>query len=454
VSSRSYPLDRDEAERAAGFVLDHPGADGVEVLFTGSSSGLTRFANSEIIQNTHRDEIRAFVRVNTNGRAASASTNQLDADHMRAAAASALEAAAASPPDPDFPGFASPQTVGRPEALFRWDESTATTTPSERAEAVRGILSVTRGSNTSGIYETGAYAYAVVNSEGVDCFDAYTRCTTTCLVDREGATGWGEDSSYSASEVDHLAAARRSSNKALSGAAPRDAEPGTYEVVLEPSAVAVMIDYLSYSGCGAKQVIEGDSFLATKAGKVVAEPLVTVADEASHPSSIGIAFDFEGVPRKTVRIIDDGVATGPVTDLRTARQLGTTSTGHSSGSAEYGPYASNPVLLGGDKSLEELIAGVSSGFLVTRFWYVNILDRPSTLLTGMTRDGTFRIENGEVTTPVHNFRFSNSVLDMLSNAEGIGRDVASFPPDFGAFGSTAAPALRVSEFTFSSTTSH
>ena len=450
----AYPLDRDELRAAAGYVLDHPGADGVEVLFTGSASGLTRFANSEIIQNTHREEIRAFVRVHSNNRVASASTNQLDADHMRAAAASALEAAGASLPDPDFPGLASPDSVGRPEGLFRWDGSTAATTPSQRAEAVRGILSVTRGGNTSGIYETGAYAYSVINSEGVDCFDAYTRCTTTCLVDRGGATGWGEDSSYASGEVDHIAAARRSSEKSLAGADPQSAEPGKYEVVLEASAVAMMIDYLSYSGCGAKQVIEGDSFLATKAGEVVAEPRVTVTDEASHPCSVGIGFDFEGVPRKTVRIIDDGVAKQPVTDLRTARQLGTTSTGHSSGSAEYGPYASNPVLLGGNETLDELISEVSSGFLVTRFHYVNILDRPSTLLTGMTRDGTFRIEKGEVTTPVHNFRFSNSVLDMLANAEGIGREVASFPPDFGAFGSTAAPPLRVSEFTFSSTTSH
>jgi PmbA protein len=449
-----YPLDRDQIKRAADHVLGYPAADGVEVLFAGSASGLTRFANSEIIQNTHRTELRAYVRVHTQGRVASASTNQFDEGHMRAAAASALEAAEASLPDPDFPGLASPDTVGRAEGLFRWDDATASTTPSERAEAVRGILSATRGGNTSGIYETGAHAYSVINSEGIDCFDAYTRCVTTCLVDRDGATGWGEASSHSAADVDHLAAARRSSSKARAGASPQHAEPGRYEVVLEASAVAVMIDYLSYAGCGAKQVIEGDSFLATRTGETVAGPVVTVADDAAHARSVGIGFDFEGVPRRTVRIIDDGIAKGPVTDLRTARQLDTVSTGHSSGSAEYGPYASNPVLVGGNQTLEELISEVDSGFLVTRFHYVNILDRPTTLLTGMTRDGTFRIEGGEVTTPVHNFRFSNSVLDMLGNAEGIGRDVVSFPPDFGAFGSTAAPPLRVSGFTFSSTTSH
>ncbi|MGH2754550.1 MAG: TldD/PmbA family protein [Actinomycetota bacterium] len=450
----AYPLDRDAARRAAGYVLEHPGADGVEILFAGSSSGLTRYANSEIIQNTHRDEVRAFVRVHSLGRVASASTNQLDRGHMVAAVASALEAAEASPPDPDFPGLASPDKVGRPEGLFRWDDSTAATSPAQRADAVRGILSETRRGNASGIYETGAYAYAVISSEGVDCFDAYTRCVTTCLVDRDGATGWGEDSSHSMEAVDHLSAARRSSAKAEAGRSPQDADPGRYEVVLEASAVAVMIDYLSYSGCGAKQVIEGDSFLATRTGEVVAERPVTLADDAANPCSVGIGFDFEGVPRSTVRIIEDGIAKGPVTDLRTAGQLGTTSTGHSSGSAEYGPYASNPVLAGGDRSLEGLIAGVASGFLVTRFHYVNILDRPSTLLTGMTRDGTFRIERGEVTAPVHNFRFSNSVLDMLAAVVGIGKDVASFPPDFGAFGSTAAPPLHVGEFTFSSTTSH
>jgi PmbA protein len=143
-----------------------------------------------------------------------------------------------------------------------------------------------------------------------------------------------------------------------------------------------------------------------------------------------------------------------VTDLRTARKLDKKSTGHASGSNEFGPYASNVVLAPGDSSLDELIAGVERGVLVTRFHYVNVLDRPSTLLTGMTRDGTFLIEKGEIAGALNNFRFAQSVLDCLAAVEALGKDQRAFAPDYGSFGSTVAPAARVSAFNFASTTSH
>ena len=205
---------------------------------------------------------------------------------------------------------------------------------------------------------------------------------------------------------------------------------------------------------GAKQVIEGESFLTGKQGKKVASPAITVADDVWHEGSVGIGFDFEGVPKQRVAVIDGGVATGPVTDWRTSRKLAVAPTGHGSGSSEFGPYASHLVLEAGDDSFDDLIAGVDDGFVVTRFHYVNILDRPSTLLTGMTRDGTFRVRGGELAEPVHNFRFAQGVLDALSSVTGVGRDVSAFAPDYGSFGCTVAPALRIEDFNFASTTSH
>ena len=181
---------------------------------------------------------------------------------------------------------------------------------------------------------------------------------------------------------------------------------------------------------------------------------VTVADDVWHPRSVGTGFDLEGVPKRRVAVIDAGLATGPVTDLRTAKRLDVAPTGHASGSDELGPYASHVVLEEGAESLEDLIGGVDDGLLVTRFHYVNILDRRSTLLTGMTRDGTFRIRNGELAGPVHNLRFTQNVLEALAATTGVGREAASFAPDFGSFGSTVAPALRIAEFRFTSTTSH
>ncbi|HEU4481032.1 MAG TPA: TldD/PmbA family protein, partial [Actinomycetota bacterium] len=378
------PIGPDEIRRAASYVLDHPGAEAVEVLVTGSTVGLTRYARSAIIQNTVRHEVRANVRLHLGERVASASTNQLDAESMRATADKALEAARRAPVDPDFPGFAVPDHDAPP--ILRWDESTSCTSPAERAAAVATIVGGVGDGHAAGIFETGGHAFGLVSSHGLDRFDAFTRASTTCLADVDGATGWGEASAERMSTVDPAAVAARAATKARSGRGAVDGEPGRHEVVLEASAVAVLLDYLAYAGFGAKQVIDGDSFLSTRSGEQVAATDVDVSDDVRHPLSIGIAFDFEGSPRSRVPVIENGVARSPVTDLRTGRQVGTPSTGHSSGSAEYGPYASNIVLEAGSSSLDDMVAGVEDGFLVTRFHYVNILDRPSTLLTGMTRD--------------------------------------------------------------------
>jgi predicted Zn-dependent protease len=198
-------------------------------------------------------------------------------------------------------------------------------------------------------------------------------------------------------------------------------------------------------------MIDGESFFSTRRGQGVAIPAVTVSDDVHDPRSIGIGFDLDGVPKQTVSVIDGGQANQPVTDLRTARQLGMTSTGHSTGSVEFGPYAANVVMEDGDRSLEALIGAVSDGILITRFHYVNVLDRPDTLLTGMTRDGTFRIRNGEVAEPVNNFRFAQSALGALAAVQGIGNDARVFSE---AYGSVVAPSLHVGEFHFASRTSH
>ena len=446
-------VDEDAATSAAAHVLDTPGADGIEVVILASNIGVTRYARSEIIQNIVRREVRAFIRAVVGNKTATATTNQLDPESLARAAARAVEGAEASRPDDEWPGLPTAAETGRPQPLWKWDEPTAAADPSDRASAVEDLLAIA-GDNAAGVYETSSHSYGVFSSTGVRCFDAHTRSVVTCLVDKGGATGWGEDSSHEFGSLDITGAARRAVSKASAGRALGDLTPGEYEVVLEPSAVATLLDYLSYVGFGAKQVIEGESFLASRAGEKVGAPNVTVADDASHPYSIGIGFDFEGVAKRRVAVIDKGTATGPVTDRRTAKVLKRPVTGHNSGSNEFGPYAANVVMEGGDASAQSLIAGVESGLLVTRFHYVNVLDRPATLLTGMTRDGTFRIKDGEVAEPVHNLRFTQSVLDVLGSVKAVGRDLHSFAFEWGSFGSTVAPGLRVGSFRFTSTTSH
>lgn len=454
AGARGHSLNGGLVRQAAAPILDFPEADGVEVVVTASDTALTRYALSEIIQNTVRSEVRAHVRVVVGGKYAIAATNQLDEDSMRSTAARALEAARASRPDPDFPGLPSPERVGRAEGVFRWDDETFGATPERRAAAVRTLLATAGSSNAAGIFETSSHCFGVINSKGVDCFDRFTRCVTTCLVDTDGGTGWGEASSHALSEVDVEGAARRAADKARDSKDPVSAEPGEYQVVLEPPASAMLMEYLAYMGFGGKQVLDGESFLSSRAGDTVATGEITVADDVYDPLSVGIGFDFEGVPKRVVTVIDKGHAVAPVTDLRTAPKLNLAPSGHFSGSVEYGPHASNVVLRPGTQSREQLIAGVTDGVLVTRFHYVNLLDRPATLLTGMTRDGTFRIREGEVAEPINNFRFSQSVLAALAATTGVGSDIAAFAPDFGSFGSNAAPSLRIDGFRFASTTSH
>jgi len=371
---------------------------------------------------------------------------------MKSAAARALEAAQRSPIDPEWPGL--PGAVGRPAAVMSLDEKTAAATPALRARAVKDMVEATGKAKAAGFFETGAHAYAVFSSSGIDCYDAYSRCIANCLCDAGESTGWADDTSVALTDVDAGAIGLRALLKAEAGRSAVALSPGSYEVVLEPRAVWDLLDLLAYSGFGAKQVIEGESFLAAHAGHRVAAETVTLTDDVWHPSSVGIGFDFEGVRKQRVAVIDAGVARGPVTDTRTAYALETDSTGHASGSDEYGPYASNVVLEPGDQSLEDLVGGVEDGLLVTRFHYVNILDRRKTLLTGMTKDGTFRIQGGEIGPAVHNLRFTQSVLDTLASVTGIGRDLVSFAPEFGTFGSTVAPALRTSDFRFTSSTDH
>ena len=447
-------VDHADARRAAEAVLDWPGADDVEVTVTSSRTGLTRFARSEIIQNTVRNEVRAYVRVVKGQQVATTVTTQLDSEHMERAAESALQAALQSRPDDDWPGLPNPDVVGIAEGCWRYDDATAAAAPQARSEQVIRLLAAAEADNVAGVFETSAHSFSVLSSAGMNCADAHTRCVTTCLVDTGDATGWGDDSSHRIDHVDAEGTARRALDKAKRGAGATDAPPGRYQVVLEPSAVATMLEYLSYCGMGAKQFGDGESFLVGQIGKQLAAPSVTLADDVWHEGSVGIGFDFEGVPKKRVSVIDRGIATGPVTDWRTSRKLNLELTGHYSGSTEFGPYAAHLVLEPGRESLDQLIAGVDNGLLVTRFHYVNVLDRPTTLLTGMTRDGTFRIRDGEVAGPVHNFRFAHSVIDALRSTSGVGRDLVAFAPDYGSFGCTVAPALRVEDFNFASTTSH
>ena len=229
---------------------------------------------------------------------------------------------------------------------------------------------------------------------------------------------------------------------------PGAIEPGRYTVVLEPSAVAELVAFLAYLGFGAQAEQEGRSFMSGRMGQSVTGERVTITDDPYDPRAFGKSFDYEGTPRQRVALVENGIARAVVHDRRTGQKAGVPSTGHASPPpASEGPLPFSLVLAGGEHSLEDMIASTEQGILITRFWYNRVVDARKTLITGMTRDGTFLIEAGRLTRGLKNLRYNESVLEVLGRADLFGREAEPTVFDYSGC-CVVAPALRVTDFRF------
>jgi PmbA protein len=445
-------LGPDEVRRVAQAALDLPRADGVEVLLMHEWGGLTRFASSSIHQSTWRDDTGVRVRVIKGGRIGVVATNDFTPEGARGAAGSALEMAEVVAPDPFFPGLAPPQAVPD-QGTF--DETTASATPQLRAGWVEtAVASCVRGFEAAGAFETAAMEVAVANTEGQFCWNPSSQASlTTVVTGGEGGSGFAEAFAASLGDIDAEAVGRRATEKARASQNPRDLPPGRYTVVLEPSAVSTLVGFLAWIGFGGRALHEGRSCLSGKEGQRVAAPTVSIYDDAASPLTLGIPFDFEGVPRRRVDLIRNGIFLGAVYDLRTARQVGGRSTGHALPSPNpEGPFPLNLFLAPGDATLEDMIGDTDRGLLVTRFHYSNVVHPVESTITGMTRDGTFLVERGRVSQPVKNLRFTQSILAALANTSMVGRDTELASEFF--FSASRVPALKVEGFNFTGRSDH
>ncbi len=445
-------LGPDEARRVAAAALELPGADAVEVLFVHEWGGLTRFASSAIHQSTFREDTVLRARVAIGGRVGVSATNTFSPQGARRAAESALEMAKVVAPDPFFPGLAPPSPD---QGSSRFDDATPATTPEARAEAIARLVSgCDDGLMAAGAFETMASEVAVVNTLGRSCWAPMSQASlTTIVTDRGGGSGFAETFSARVADIDAEAVGRRAVEKARASTSPIDLEPGRYTVVLEPAAVSTLIGFLASIGFGGRDLLEGRSCLSGKQGQAVAAPIVTIYDDATEPGTIGIPFDFEGVPRRRVDLIRDGVFVDGVYDLRIAKRAGKESTGHALPAPNPdGPFPLNLFMAPGDATVQEMIAATERGVLVTRFHYSNIVHPVGSVITGMTRDGTFLIEHGEVARPVRNLRFTQSILEALSNTTMIGRETELASEFF--FSASRVPALRVEGFRFTGRSDH
>jgi predicted Zn-dependent protease len=380
-------------------------ADEAEALVTSSASALTRFAGNRIHQNVAETDTQIQIRAVLGTRTGVATTNRLDDVALVRCASAAVEAARHAPEDPEFPGLPGPAPV---TAGSRVSDTTRAFGPEARARAAATIIghAERRELVAAGAVAVNDTAIAVANSHGVDAAMGLTDVRATVLtMGTTGGSGWASFLGTDAADLSPDALGEEAAETAARAADPQPLEPGVYTVVLAPEAVSDVLDFLGYLGFGAKAFAEGSSFLTGAVGTQLVDPRITIVEDALSAATVGLAFDFEGQPKHRVPLIEAGVAREPVTDSYYAHKLGRENTGHALPSPNpYGPLPLNLEMAAGDASVADMIASVKRGVYVSRFHYVNVEDPMKAVLTGMTRDGTFMIEDGRLARPVRNLR--------------------------------------------------
>ena len=393
-----------------------------EVTVSSGRSALTRFANSYIHQNVAETGQWARLKVVVDGRTATAATSRLSTG-LGDLVDRALEAAVLRPVDPEWPGLAPP-TPTRASIAGAWDEDTAVALPGTRAEIVEGFVEQGgRQTTAAGFCQTGGHEVAFANSAGQRLYGRSTRAVVEGIHRIATADGGARQVAGRVAELDGAATGLAAAGKALRSADAVDVEPGEWEVILEPSCVSDVLKFLVGHGFNAKHHAEGQSFV--RVGDAQLDPQVTIVDDATDPRSLSIPFDAEGTPCRRLELVRQGVCQTLAYDRRTARTANTESTGHGvPGGEAAGPVPHHLFLEPGPGAPEELIGSVERGLLVTDFWYTRILDPKTTVVTGLTRNGTFLIENGKIAGAVRNLRFTQSYVDALApgNVLGIGND--------------------------------
>lgn len=441
------------AERALALA----GAPEAQVTVVRERSLLSRFARSAPTQATHVHDTSVEILVVRDGHTAAVATNRLDDDALRDAGrrADAAARAAAAGGEGTYPGLPAPAPA--PAAHGGFDAPTAQLDPAQAGEALRTTFAVAaeHGLEAFGAWTAGAVRTAIATTTGTrleeEVTDAFMK--VVCR-DASGRSGFASATAAAAAAIDPAAVAAHAAAKVTS-APLADLGPGLYPVVLEPAAVGVLLEFLAFLGFNGLAHVEDRGALSGRLGAPVAAAAIDLADEPLSAGTLPRGFDFEGVPKASLQLIAGGVAQAVAHDRRSAAQAGgdTRSTGHAvaPGGSPDGPAPTNLVLRGGAADgIAELCAPVERGIYVTRLWYVNTVREKETLLTGMTREGTFLIEDGAITRPLRDVRFTDSVLRLLEATEELTREqqLVSEGEFYGRrwAGGVLCPALRARDF--------
>ncbi len=433
------------AEHTLDLVRRRAGDAEVEVTVRRGEEALTRFATNFIHQNVTSEINHVLIRVALDGRNASTSVDgPADDETLGRAVDGVLEAARVRPPDPEWPGLAP-----RAEApdVDHWDDATAGASPDERASRVRAFVDAAGGLETAGFCSTLAVNLAFANSAGQRLTGRGTMAVLDGIARTPTADGSSRAGSVRLGDLDGSAIGAGAAMKAREASNPTDLEPGRYEVILEPDCVANILSFLLVHGFNGKAVEEGRSF--ARVGDAQFDPAITLRDDVTDPGMGGIAFDVEGTPKWPRDLVRDGVTAGLLHTRRTAKAAGVESTGHAvEGGAGWGALGANLVLDAGSVPIGDLFGGVERGVLVTDFWYTRILDPRTQVVTGLTRNGVWLVEDGRIVRPITNFRFTQSFLDALGpgNVRGTSRERALLAAGWDSV--YLVPALHLASWNF------
>jgi len=429
-------------------------ADGdAEAVAHCERSGLARFAGSEIHQPTLIENAVVTLRVVRGNRYGIATTNDVDPKGLEELARRASAAAESTPPDDSFPGLAP---AARPPDVDGYDESTAALGPDDQARLAAAAIDAAGDMPVYGFFTSASCELAVASSTGLGVEQRMTDATALVLAAAEGCSGYAEHTAWKANDIDPSAVAREAVDKAVRTKGAGAVEPGVYRAVLEPYAFADLLEYFSHDSLGALGLLEKRSYLSDRIGQQVADEKITIADDPLDPRGLPKAFDFEGTPKQRVVLFERGVARGVVWDRATAARAESeaSTTGHAGPveSADWGPLPySLSVAPGEADSVEELAELVGDGIYITRLHYLGVIDPREGIVTGMTRDGTFRIRDGKIGEPLVNLRFTVSVPDLLREVFGLTRHAAlvnsqNFYGERYPYG-VLTPALAAARFT-------
>jgi PmbA protein len=462
-------LTRDQAADIFSRVLKHSTADEVECLFYGGRSALTRFANNTIHQNVAEENYGVSLRTVFGGRTARATTNRLDDQGLKDVVRASESLARVQEPDSDLlpvpDAGEGARTTGTTQSPSRHFEATATLSPDQRADAVGTMVAIAQKHKltAAGIFSTSWNVEGIFNSRGLSDWHTQTSAEISITMLAADSSGWQKANSPDVANLNPAQLAEIAARKAVTSASPREIPPGKYTVILEPAAVLDTVGF-AFFDFGGLAILDQRSFLSNRIGTRLFGENISISDDVSHPLQSGSPFDGEGMRRQKVQLVENGVVKRVVYARATAEKMKKSehagkvgpieATGHGfpipneMGEAPMNivfqlPQESDP------RTVDEMVSSCERGILVTRLWYIREVDPYEKILTGMTRDGTFLVENGTVVCGIRNFRFNQSLIEMLSSVEQMSTPVRTSGEE--SF-DMVVPAMKIRDFNFTEVT--